>query len=273
MTRDATDPRALLASLEQTARKRFGQHFLVDRGVVDRIVRGSRVAAGDRVVEVGPGLGVLTRALLGVGAEVTAIELDRDLAAFLRRDLPDLALIETDAAKVRWAELCEGGGWKMVSNLPYNVGTTVVMSALRARGAFTSVTVMLQREVVERICAGPGTSAYGALSVEVAVRAVPTFLLSVPPDRFHPRPKVDSAVVRLDVLPEPQVGSVTPEHFDRVVRAGFSQRRKTLLNALGAAFGRERAGQALAAADVDPGLRAERLDADGFRRLAAALSD
>lgn len=266
------DPRAVLAALEQRARKRFGQHFLTDRAVVDRIVRGARVAPGDRVLEVGPGLGILTRGLLAAGASVTAVELDRDLAAWLREALPELTLLEGDAARMDWAATLPGPGWKMVANLPYNVGTGVVMDALRAPATFRSVTVMLQLEVVQRMCAGPGDDAYGALSVEVAARARATFVTLVPPDRFHPPPKVQSAVVRLDLLDAPQVGAVTPAAFDRVVRAAFGQRRKTLLNAVGSVYGRERAQRALGAAGIDPSLRAERLSLDGFRALAEALA-
>lgn len=266
------EPRAVLAELEQRAKKRFGQHFLTDRSVVDRVVRGARVAEGDRVIEVGPGLGILTRALLRAGAVVTAIELDRDLAAWLRGEVPEVRLVETDAARVAWGTMCEGSGWKMVSNLPYNVGTTVVMAALRCPATFTSVTVMLQREVVDRLCASAGDDAYGALSVEARVRAEPVFVMAVPASRFYPPPKVDSAVVRLELRPSPEVGAVTPQHFDKVVRAGFGQRRKTLLNALGSVFGRDRAAAALDAAGVDRTLRAERLDAAGFRALAEALA-
>lgn len=267
-----SDPKSVLAELEQRARKRFGQHFLADRAVVDRIVRGARVAPGDAVVEVGPGLGILTRGLLAAGARLTAVELDRDLAAHIRATFPDVVLLEADAARVDWAAQLAGGGWKMVANLPYNVGTTVVMDALRLPGTFASVTVMLQLEVVQRLCAAVGDEAYGGLSVEVAARAKATFVTTVPPDRFHPPPKVQSAVVRLELLPQPDVGPVSPAFFDKVVRAGFGQRRKTLLNAVGSVFGREPAQQALGAAGIDPSLRAERLDPDGFRRLAAALA-
>lgn len=267
------DPRAALAALEQRARKRFGQHFLTDRSIVDRIVRGARVVAGDRVVEIGPGLGILTSGLVDAGAEVTAVELDRDLIGHLRETLPSVRLIEGDAAKVDWSATCPGAGWKVVSNLPYNVGTTVVMQLLRTSGTFTSVTVMLQLEVVQRLCAEPGSKTYGALTVEAAVRATPTFLFKVGPERFHPRPKVDSAVLRLDLLPEPDTGGVPPGRFDEVVKAAFSQRRKTLLNALSARYGRERSGAALEAAGIATELRAERLDPEGFRRLARALVD
>lgn len=266
------DPRATLGRLEQRARRRFGQHFLADLSVADRIVRGARLVPGDRVVEVGPGLGALTRALVAAGADVTAIELDRDLAAFLRDELPGLRLVEGDAARVDWDAVCPGAGWKVVANLPYNVGTTLTMQLVRRPERFRSITVMLQLEVVQRLCAEPGSRTYGALSVETQVRARPTFLLTVPPDRFHPRPKVESAVVRLDLYDAPATGGVTPEAFDAVVRAGFSQRRKTLLNALGARYGRERAGVALAAAGIAPNTRAEQLGLDGFRALATAVT-
>lgn len=271
MSELGTDPRAELRALEQRARKRFGQHFLKDSGIVARIVRGARLEPGDRVVEIGPGLGILTGALLRAGADLTVVELDRDLAAWLRERVPDLRVVEADAAKVDWAELCPGSGWKVVANLPYNVGTTVTMQLLRRPATFASVTVMLQLEVVQRLCAEPGSKTYGALSVEAQARARPTFLVTVPPSVFHPRPKVQSAVVRLDLLPEPDTGGVPPEHFDRVVRAAFGQRRKMLLNALGARYGREIAGRALDAAGIDRQLRADRVDLAGFRSLARAL--
>lgn len=266
-------PRRLLRQLEQSARKRFGQHFLADDGLVRRIVRGARVAPGDRVVEIGPGLGILTEALLEAGADLTAVELDRDLAAFLRERHPNLRLVEADATRVDWAEVAPGEGWKVVANLPYNVGTTLTMDLLRQPARFRSVTVMLQLEVVERLMARPDTKAYNALSVEAQVRAVPVFLTTVEPGSFHPPPKVRSAVVRLEVLPEPDTGGVPPEAFDHAVRAAFRHRRKTLANSLAAVYGRERAGRALEAAGIDPGLRAQALDLDGMRALARALHD
>lgn len=266
-----TDPRAALRELEQRARKRFGQHFLRDTGVVQRIVRSARVRPGDPVVEIGPGLGILTGALLRAGADLTVVELDRDMAAYLASKVPDLRIIEADAAKVDWATVCEGGGHKVVANLPYNVGTTVTMQLVRRPETFASVTVMLQREVVHRMLADPGSKTYGALSVQVQVRSRPTFITTVDPSHFVPAPKVHSAVIRLDLLDEPDVGSVTPVQFDKVVRAAFAQRRKTLLNAVGAVYGREVAGAALSAASVDPGARADAIDVDAYRRLAGAL--
>ncbi len=264
-------PSAILRDLEQRARKRFGQHFMWREDIVQRIVVGARVEPGDKVLEVGPGLGILTRALIAAGADVTAIELDRDLATHLRETLPDLRLIEGDATKVDLREACPGGGWKMVANLPYNVGTGLVLDWLHRPDVFTSLTVMLQKEVVDRLVATPGTKAYGALSVQVAARARARFVVLVPPGAFHPPPKVDSAVIRLELYPTPQVGEGDPEKFDGVVRAAFAQRRKTLTNSLSALYPRAVVLDALATAGIDPSLRAERLDVESFRRLAAAL--
>ncbi len=265
-----TDPRAELRALEQRARKRFGQHFLRDPAVPARIVRAARVRPGDAVVEIGPGLGILTAALLRAGADLTVVELDRDLAAHLEARVPGLAVVCADAQKVDWAELC-APGTKVVANLPYNVGTHLVMQLIRKPELFASITVMLQQEVVQRLLAEPGTKAYGALSVEAAARARATFIMRVDPGHFVPPPKVVSAVIRLDLHETPDFGGVSPETFDRVVRAAFSQRRKTLLNALGAVIGRAEAQAALEGAGIDPKLRAERLGLDEFGRLAAQV--
>ncbi|HHO53659.1 MAG TPA: ribosomal RNA small subunit methyltransferase A [Deltaproteobacteria bacterium] len=267
------DPRAELRALEQRARRRFGQHFLNDLDVVQRIVRGARIQPGDRVVEIGPGLGILTGALLRTGAELQVVELDRDLAAYLADRVPGLTIHQADALRMDWAGICPGSGHKVVANLPYNVGTTVTMQLLRRPRTFASVTVMLQLEVVQRMLSEPGSKVYGALSVEVQARARPTFILGVDPSRFVPAPRVHSAVVRFELYPEPRVGAVAPEAFDAVVRAAFAQRRKTLLNALGARFGRGRAGDALDRAGIGRGLRAARVDLGGYRSLAEALAD
>jgi 16S rRNA (adenine1518-N6/adenine1519-N6)-dimethyltransferase len=266
-----THPSKILRELEQRARRRFGQHFLTDPGLVARIVRGGRVTAGDRVIEIGPGLGILTQALLDVGAEVTAVELDRDLAGYIRGAYPQVNLIEADAAAVDWEAVAPGSGWKVVANLPYNVGTKVLMQVLRCPRTFSSATVMLQREVVNRLMADKGSRTYGALSVEAQVRGMPVFVMSVPPGAFHPPPKVHSAVLRFDLFAEPETGPVQPSAFDRVVRGAFSQRRKTILNSLGSRFGKERVRDALTAADIDSQLRAEHLGIDDFRRLAEKL--
>lgn len=270
--RMSTHPKYLLKELEQKARKRFGQHFLWDDALVDRIVRAARIHEGDRVIEIGPGLGILSRALLRAKADVTAIELDRDLAEFLRENLPELNLVEADALKIDWSDVAPGNGWKVVANLPYNVGTHVLMDLLRQSSSrFDSVTVMLQKEVVDRLLAVPGNKKWGALSIEAQVRAAPLYLLAVPPGSFHPPPKVDSSVVRFDLFAEPKTGGVPPVFFDRVARAAFSQRRKTLTNSLGSRFGREVAVAALLLAEIDSSARAESATLDEFRAIAKAL--
>ena len=247
------EPKQILRELEQRARRRFGQHFLTDRGVVRRMVGGARLDPGDRVVEIGPGLGILTEALLQESIELTAVELDRDLAAYVRLRFPEVNLIEGDAAKVDWSTATPGSGWKVVANLPYNVGTTVVMQLIRRPQTFRSVTVMLQLEVVQRMMAQPGTKAYGSLSLHVQARALPRFVLKLPPGAFHPPPKVDSAVIHLDTHDVSPTGSASPERFDSVVRAAFAHRRKTLRNSLAASWGREVTEQALTDAGIDGG--------------------
>ena len=266
------NPRALLQGLEQRARRRFGQHFLHDRGVVRRMVRGARVSEGDPVVEIGPGLGILTEELLSLGVNLTAVELDRDLAAYLRERFPELHLIEADAAKVDWSEVCPGADWSVVANLPYNVGTTLVMNLLRMPERFKSITVMLQMEVVQRMMADPGSKTYGALSVQVQARALPRFVLKLPPGAFHPPPKVDSAVIQLQVWPAPRIGAATPAVFDKVVRASFAHRRKTLRNSLSGSWGREKADAALQLSGIDGSRRAEQLSVDAYVALADAVT-
>ena len=264
-------PREILRGLEQRARKRFGQHFLVQRDVVIRMVRGAGVKPDDRVVEVGPGLGILTRALREGGARLTAVELDRDLAQHIRETMPDVRLVEADALGVNWPELCPGSGWKVVANLPYNVGTPLVMTLLRYPGTFASLSVMLQREVADRLMALPGSKTYGALSIRAQARATIRPLVQVPPNAFHPPPKVRSSVIRLDLLPEPDFGPAGEAAFERVVRGAFSQRRKTLVNALGPLYGRAEVRAAAERAEIEPSLRAEALSLEAFRRLAAEL--
>jgi len=265
------DPRRVLKELEQRARRRFGQHFLTRSSLAKRMVQASRVEAGQRVLEIGPGLGMLSGALMEAGVELTLCELDRDLAAFLREELPDVAIHQGDALKMDLEELCPGQGWKVVANLPYNVGTHLVMRLLRAVPKFSALTVMLQRELIQRFIAEPGSKTYGALSVQLQVRCRPVFLFTVPPTAFHPPPKVHSAVVRMEVFGQPDFGVGGAAAFDKVVQAGFSQRRKMLSNSLGATFGKQRALDALDGAGLPPTLRAEALSVAQFRALSDAL--
>jgi 16S rRNA (adenine1518-N6/adenine1519-N6)-dimethyltransferase len=265
------DPRAALRELERGANKRFGQHFLARRDIVERIVRMAGVQPGDRVVEVGPGLGVLTKALVAAGARVVAVEVDGDLVEHLRTEVPEAELMHADATRVDWSQVAPGEGWKLVANLPYNVGTGIVMDVVRQPGRFRSLTVMLQAEVVARMVAAAGTDPYGALSVQLQARARATAWFDVPPSAFVPPPKVVSTVVRIDLLERPDAGPAGVEALDRVVRSAFARRRKMLRGTLGADFGRARAEAALQEAGVEATLRAEEVDLRGFQRIAAAM--
>lgn len=252
-------PAARLRELEGRARRRFGQNFLVNDGLAEAIVARAGVRPGERVLEIGPGLGVLTAALARAGAHVTAIELDRDLAAALPEIVPEVTLVQGDALRVPLPRVD-----RVVANLPYNVATPLCMRLLALR---VPMALMFQREVAERLEADPGSRTYGALSVQVQVRARVERLLSLPPGAFHPPPKVHSAVVGFQPVAEPDYGGATAEEFDRVVRMGFSSRRKTLTNSLGNHVGREAALTWLSAAGLDPGARAETIDLAGWRRL------
>jgi 16S rRNA (adenine1518-N6/adenine1519-N6)-dimethyltransferase len=230
------------------------------------------VRPGDRVVEVGAGLGSLTVALAAAGAEVLAIELDRALLPALEEvaaGLP-IRLVGADALRADWSELLPGRGWKMVSNLPYNIAVPLVLEMLqRARGVERYL-VMVQREVGERLAAGPGEKAYGAVSVRVAYRAEARVLRRVPATVFWPEPAVDSVLVEL-VHRDPPVAT-PPERLFRVVDEGFAQRRKTMRNALvRLGLSPEQAADALARCALEPKVRAEDLGLAEFACLAEAI--
>ena len=267
-------PSLRLHELETRAKRRFGQNFLIDAGIVGRIVRVAGVRAGDKALEFGPGLGILTAALVNAGAVVTAIELDRDLAAGIRESMPTVNLVEGDALKIDFDAVAPGTGWKVVANLPYNVATPILMRLLDPR--FTTMALMFQREVANRLVATVEDDAFGALSVQVQVRARVEVAIELPPGAFHPAPKVHSTVVRIEPIladfgMRPDGTPVTAAHFDRVVRAGFAQRRKFVANSLTSAFERPAVDAALAAAGIASTLRAERIDVVGWRRLAGFM--
>ena len=269
-------PSHLLKELQGRARKRFGQHFLASEGVLRRIVAAAELGPAPRVLEIGPGLGGLTELLLEEGAEVLAVELDRDLAAFLRDRLghhEKLTVVEADAAKLDFGTLLDGSGWACVANLPYNVGTTITTHLLAHPERLDKLVLMLQKEVAERMVAPAGDRSRGSLSVYVEARAHGQVVLSVPPGAFHPPPKVHSSVIRLDLLPQPRSGPVRPAHLERVVRSAFSSPRKSIRNPLSADWPRERVDQALVEAGLDPTARPAVLDLDQWITLAACLPD
>lgn len=269
--RIALHPAARLRELETRARRRFGQNFLVSPEMVDRIALAAGVGPNDRVLEIGPGLGILTDRLKASGAEVRCIEIDRDLAAALRDTWDDLHLVEADAMKVDFREVCPGSGWKVVANLPYNVATPLLLKLLACPDTFASMVLMFQREVGDRILAGADESPRGSLSVQVQARAKVRPVLHLPPGAFHPPPKVHSVVLGFELFPEPDFGGVDAKTFDRVVRLGFQHRRKTLLNSLSSGMDKDRALAACEAAGVDPRRRAETLTTAEWRKLAASV--
>lgn len=250
------------------ARKRFGQNFLVDQHVIAAIVRAIAPQPGDVVVEIGPGLGALTRPLLAALPHLHVIEIDRDIVARLAGEFPEqrLTIHQGDALRFDFAAL--GAGLRVVGNLPYNISTPLLFHLGAYAAAIRDIHVMLQKEVVERMVAQPSTPAYGRLSVMLQYRFAMEKLLEVPPQAFRPAPKVDSAVVRMTpyaALPHPARDEAG---LERVVMAAFGQRRKTLRNTLKTCL----AEHEIAALGIDPSARAENLGVAEFVRLADHLA-
>jgi 16S rRNA (adenine1518-N6/adenine1519-N6)-dimethyltransferase len=260
------------------ARRRFGQHFL-DSSWATRVLEAAAFAPGDQVIEIGPGRGALTVPLASAVAGLTAVELDRDLVPLLRGRLPAHArLIQGDFLDVPAGVLFEGGTpamWRIIGNLPYNVSSPILFRLLelaRSSGRLRDATLMLQREVAERVASPPGTKAYGALSILVQLDADVEALLTLPPGAFRPAPAVWSAVIRLHFRP-PTVEVRDRRRFESLVRSVFSQRRKMLANALQpAATSRgARAADVLRQAGIDPSRRPETLHLEELARLADIL--
>ena len=249
------------------ARKRFGQNFLVDESVVERIVAAIAPTPGEVLIEIGPGREALTAPLLASGADLRVVEIDRDLAAGLRQRHPDLPVLEADALDVDFAALANGEPYRLVGNLPYNISTPILFHLLAQDPPPVDMHFMLQKEVVDRMTAAPGDRAMGRLGLMCQNRAEIVHLFDVPPEAFSPRPRVDSAIVRVVPRAQPRVPAELDGAFDEVVRLAFAKRRKTLRNSL---KGRLDAG-AIMAAGIDPGTRPETLGLDAFLALARAL--
>jgi len=258
--------------MSHAPRKRFGQHFLHDPAVIERIVDAVNPVPGERLVEIGPGEGALTLPLLRRGAHLTVIELDRDLAARLAAR-PEagtsLTVIQGDALRVDLAALAgDAAPLRLVGNLPYNISTPLLFRFIQQAPVIEDMHFMLQREVVERMTAGPGSKIYGRLSVMIAVACRAEALFDIGPGAFRPPPKVWSSIVRLVPWREPPFPVPDPQRFAEVVRRAFGQRRKTLRNALAGLVDVE----TIRAVGCDPGARAETLPPGDFARLAAAAS-
>jgi 16S rRNA (adenine1518-N6/adenine1519-N6)-dimethyltransferase len=246
------------------ARKRFGQHFLADHGVIDAIVRAIDPRPGEPLVEIGPGLGAMTQPLVERAGHLTVIELDRDLAARLRRHT-QLEVIEADVLKVDFRALAQAAGrpLRVVGNLPYNISTPILFHLLDAVDVVQDQHFMLQKEVVDRMAASPGSKDYGRLTVMLQWRYAIENVLDVPPEAFDPPPRVDSAVVRMQPLPAPE--GVEPALLGELVAVAFSQRRKILRGTLGRWM--EQRG---AAVEFDLQRRAEEVPVAEYLALARA---
>jgi len=254
---------ALLADHGLAPRRSLGQHFVADPNTVRRIARLAGVGPGDRVVEIGAGLGSLTLALAETGAGVTAVEVDPGLAAVLRSVVgPGVTVVEDDALSLGWGALLGDGPWVLVANLPYNVATPLLVRLLEEVPAIARMLVMVQTEVADRLVAVPRAPAYGAVSVVVAWWAAAATVGDVPATVFVPRPKVGSSLVSLRRRPPPE-GDYA--RFKAVVRAGFAHRRKMLRTTLAGVV----AAEAFTAAGVPPSARAEELGLEQWCRLAA----
>lgn len=249
------------------ARKRFGQNFLVDDGIIHAIVNAIRPQPGENMVEIGPGLGALTRPLLERLAHLHAVELDRDIVARLARTWPAdrLSVHSCDALKFDFGSL--GHELRIVGNLPYNISTPLLFHLMDFAAHIRDMTFMLQKEVVERMVAEPSSNDYGRLTIMLQRRFHLEWLLDVPPTAFDPPPKVDSAVVRLIPKTPAEIAPLDEALFARVVATAFSQRRKTLRNTLGGLLKPED----FAALGIDAGLRAEALPLADYERIAYRL--
>jgi 16S rRNA (adenine1518-N6/adenine1519-N6)-dimethyltransferase len=268
--RDRADARP--AALLMHARKRFGQHFLHDPAVIDRILACIAPRPGEALVEIGPGQGALTASLLRAAGTLDVVEIDRDLATALRQAYagqPALRVHTGDALEFDYGALARerGGRLRVVGNLPYNISTPLLFRLLEFSEQIIDMHFMLQKEVVERIVAGTGSRQYGRLGVMLAPRVRATRLFEIGPGAFRPAPRVWSAVVRLEVQAAPPQWAQGP-HYGMVVAAAFGQRRKTLRNALAGLL----SASQIAAAGIDPGARAETLAAEQFGRLALAVA-
>lgn len=263
--------------------KRFGQNFLVDARVLDKIIQSAGVTKEDCVLEVGPGIGTMTQALSEAARQVVAVEIDDHLIPILQETLkacPNVKVIHGDILKTDVKAIAdeynEGCPLHVIANLPYYITTPIIMGLFESGVPLKSITIMVQKEVADRMKAEPGTKDYGALSLAVQYYAEPYLVANVPPNCFIPRPNVGSAVIRLTRHEQPPVQVSDEKLMFRLIRAAFNQRRKTLANSLNNSpelfFPKEQIQEAIAALDVSPSVRGEALSLEQFAQLANLLS-
>ena len=258
--------------------KKFGQNFLIDTHVLDKIISAAEITKEDFVLEIGPGIGTMTQYLASAAREVFAVEIDKALIPILEDTLQDyenVTILNEDILKVDIRKLAEerngGKPIKVVANLPYYITTPIIMGLFEGDVPIESITVMVQKEVADRMQVGPGTKEYGALSLAVQYYAEPYIVANVPPNCFMPRPKVGSAVIRLTKHAEPPVEVSDTKLMFRIIRASFNQRRKTLANGLNnspeLSFGKEEIQRAIKACGFPEGIRGEALTLEEFAAL------
>lgn len=262
--------------------KKFGQNFLIDTHVLDKIVEAADVSEEDFVLEIGPGIGTMTQYLCEHARQVLAVEIDKNLIPILQETLSsydNVDILQGDILKQDIGAIAEkyNGGQpiKVVANLPYYITTPIIMGLFESRVPLANVTVMVQKEVADRMRAEPGTKEYGALSLAVQYYAEPYLAANVPPNCFMPRPKVGSAVIRLSARQKPPVEVKDEKLMFRLIRAAFNQRRKTLQNAITNSgelnFSKEETGQAITSVGLNPSIRGEKLGLAEFAALADEL--
>lgn len=249
-------------------RKRFGQNFLIDQSVIAQIITEIRPQKTDRIIEIGPGLGALTKPLLRMVDQLDAIEIDRDIAAWLHREFASekLTIHTSDALKFDFSSL--GRKLRIIGNLPYNISTPLLFHLSQFAEYIHDMHFMLQKEVVERMVGAPDTSQYGRLSVMLQYRFDMAYVIEVSPESFNPVPKVESAVVRMIPKKDSVITAASDDLFSKIVTAAFSQRRKTLRNALYHYLKPED----FVALEIDPGVRAENLSVEKFVAIANHLN-
>ena len=273
---------AVLQKYNFAFQKKFGQNFLIDPRVLEKIIKAAEITEDDCVLEIGPGIGTMTQHLACAAKKVIAVEIDRALIPILQDTLSgwdNVKIINEDVMKVDLAKLAEeengGKPLKVVANLPYYITTPIIMGLFENHVPLKSITVMVQKEVADRMQVGPGTKDYGALSLAVQYYAKPYIVANVPPNCFMPRPKVGSAVIRLERYEEPPVKVKDEKLMFRIIRASFNQRRKTLANGLKNSaeldFTKEEIAAAIAGIGKEPGVRGETLTLEEFARLADEL--
>lgn len=264
--------------------KRFGQNFLIDTHVLEKIIAASQITKEDFVLEIGPGIGTMTQYLAEYAREVTAVEIDNTLIPILKDTLKDwdnVTVINDDILKVdiRKLALEKNGGKpiKVVANLPYYITTPIIMGLFENQVPIDSITIMVQKEVADRMQVGPGTKDYGALSLAVQYYARPEIVANVPPNCFMPRPKVGSAVIRLERYEKPPVQVTDEKLMFRIIRASFNQRRKTLVNGLKnsqeLSYSREEIEEVLNACGIPLNIRGEALTLSEFVKIANAFDE